>query len=335
MKRSDEFLVGLIVLATLVVIIGGALWLSEAHLGGADRVLTARFRTLGGLGVGDPVVLRGVRIGRVQEIRLAPDNWVEADLVVWRDVDIPEDPAVIAASASLFGEWTASLVSLQQAREDPNVSQALQEAYRDIGDRVPGATLPDVGQLTAEASRIATDIAAVANRVQETFDSAAVDVLRGAIADFGRITDRIAELTNEQASVIGNVGQNLERGSDLLATAAVNLQTSLARVDSATNQGQLQTILTDMAVSSGDVRMATRDLGLVIGALREHQESLVRILLAADTAMARVANGSGTLGLMVSDSTLYREATLALIQLRQLLSDVQANPRKYFKFSVF
>lgn len=335
MKRSDEFLVGLVVLVTLAVIVGGALWLSETHLGRSERVLTARFRTLGSLGVGDPVVLRGVRVGRVQEIRLAPDNWVEADLVIWRDVDIPPDPAVIAASASLFGEWTASLVSLEQARADPNVREALTEAYHDIGDKVPGATLPDVGQLTAEASRIATDIAAVANRVQEAFDSAAVEELRGAIADFGRISDRIARLTNEQANVIGSVGQNLERGSELLAAAAGNLQTSLVRVDSATNQGQLQTILTNMAATSGDVRQATEDLGAVVTALRDNQESVVRILLAADSAMTRVANRSGTLGLMLSDSTLYREATLALIQLRQLLSDVQANPRKYFKFSVF
>ena len=51
--------------------------------------------------------------------------------------------------------------------------------------------------------------------------------------------------------------------------------------------------------------------------------------------MSRIANRTGTLGLLVSDSTLYRETTLTMIQLRQLLSDIQANPRKYFTFSVF
>jgi len=37
----------------------------------------------------------------------------------------------------------------------------------------------------------------------------------------------------------------------------------------------------------------------------------------------------------MSDSALYQEATLAVRQLRELLADIQANPRKYFKFSVF
>jgi hypothetical protein len=39
--------------------------------------------------------------------------------------------------------------------------------------------------------------------------------------------------------------------------------------------------------------------------------------------------------MLISDSTLYHEATLAVRQLRELLADIQANPRKYFKFSVF
>jgi hypothetical protein len=51
--------------------------------------------------------------------------------------------------------------------------------------------------------------------------------------------------------------------------------------------------------------------------------------------LSRIANRSGTLGLMVGDSALYKETTLTMIQLRQLLSDIQANPRKYFTFSVF
>ena len=61
----------------------------------------------------------------------------------------------------------------------------------------------------------------------------------------------------------------------------------------------------------------------------------MHVLTSADTVMSRIVNRTGTLGLLVSDSTLYRETALTMIQLRQLLSDIQANPRKYFSFSVF
>src|SRR2546426_6539057 len=67
---------------------------------------------------------------------------------------------------TLFRSWAASLVALDQLPNDPNIKQAIAEAQAVGGGKWPGATLPDIGQLTAQASRIATDIAAVANRVR-------------------------------------------------------------------------------------------------------------------------------------------------------------------------
>jgi phospholipid/cholesterol/gamma-HCH transport system substrate-binding protein len=280
-------------------------------------------------------VLRGVRVGRVEAIRLASGNWVEADMKIYAGVTLPTKPAVIAASASLFGEWAATLISSDPLPTDPNVRQALIEAQTGAGAKWPGATLPDIGQLTAQASRIATDIATVSARIQTAFDSSAVSDLRSSIRDFGQIADRLARVVNEQADVIGNVGANLSKGSDVLARAATDLQTTLGRVDSATNQGQLATILNNTAAASTDMRSASQDFRALMGAANKNQESLVRVLVSADSVMSRIANRSGTLGLMVGDSALYKETTLTMIQLRQLLSDIQANPRKYFQFSVF
>jgi phospholipid/cholesterol/gamma-HCH transport system substrate-binding protein len=334
-KRENEFAVGLVVIAAFAVVVGGTLWLSGAHLGRTEAVYTARFRTVGGLGVGNPVVLRGVRVGRVESIRLASGNWVEANLKIYSGVALPPKPAVVAASVSLFGEWAASLISLDQPLDDPNVRQALTEAAAAGGDRWPGATLPDIGQLTAQAGRIATDIATVAARVQTAFDSEAVFELRRSIRDFGEITDRLAKAANEQAGNIGVVGENLRKGSTALARASSTLESTLGRVDTATNQGQLATILNNAASASQDMRSASQDVRDLLEAAHRNQESLVRVLLAADTVMSRIANRWGTLGLLVADSALYRETTLTMIQLRQLLSDIQANPRKYFTFSVF
>lgn len=335
MKRENEFAVGIVVIAALAVVVAGALWLSGAHLGKTEAVFTARFRTVGGLGVGNPVVLRGVRVGRVEAIRLASGNWVEADLKIYSGITLPAKPAVIAASASLFGEWAATLISSDPLPTDPNVRQALIEAQTGAGAKWPGATLPDIGQLTAQASRIATDIATVSARIQTAFDSSAVSDLRQSIRDFGQIADRLTRVVNEQADVIGNVGANLSKGSDVLARAATDLETTLGRVDSATNQGQLATILNNTAAASTDMRSASQDFRALMGAANKNQESLVRVLVSADSVMSRIANRSGTLGLMVGDSALYKETTLTMIQLRQLLSDIQANPRKYFQFSVF
>ncbi len=335
MKRRDELVVGATILIAAGVVVAGALWLSQAHLAGRAELHRARFRTVGGLTAGAPVVLRGVRVGRVREIRLGERNWVEAQLEIYEGVALPANPAVIAASASLFGEWQAGIISRDQTIDDPNVRRDLEEALAEGEDAWPGSTLPDIGQLTAQANRIATDIQTVSSRVQTVFDSQAVRELQEAIRDFGGVVDNINRLTEQQATLMGEVGSNLREGSDVLADAARRLQTSLARVDEATEQGELTTILDNAATASARVREASQDFRELIAVARENQASIVRVIQGADTVISRLQDGRGTLGLLLSDSTLYREATATVIQLRQLLADIERNPRKYFKFSVF
>ncbi len=334
MKRRNEFLVGLVLLVSIAVIVAGALWLSEADIGRHEMIHVARFRTVGGLTPGAPVTYRGVRVGRVEAIRLA-DQFVEADLRVFQAVDLPANPAVIAASQSLFGEWAATIVSRDQPQDDPNVVLMLAETSRPGGDRWPGATLPDVGQLTAQAGRIATDIAAVAQRVQETFDSSAVAELRQSIKDFGMIANQLERFTQNQTSRLNQVTGNVERTSDAVLSASGHLENTLARVDSATAQGQLQQILNNARDGSGNLRDASADLKAFLATLHGQDSTLVHTLLAADSALSRIQNGQGTIGLLSKDPAMYNETIETMQEMRRLLADIQMNPRKYFKFSVF
>lgn len=335
MKRENEFAVGVVVIVAFTLIVTGALWLSGAHLGRGESVHTARFRTVGGLGVGNPVVLRGVRVGRVEAIRLASGNWVEADLKVYAGVSVPPRPAVIAASASLFGEWAATLISLETPVNDPTVTRDLAEAQRAGGGKWPGATLPDIGQLTAQAGRIATDIATVSSRIQSAFDSAAVADLQRSIREFGTIADRISGFFEAQTGVIQNVGGNLQRGSEEFAAAAELMQSSFARVDTATMEGELEQLLDNVAAASGQIREASGRLNDIVGVVGDNQATLVHLLQGADTVMTRLLDPTGSAGLLLGDSALYFETTLAVTELRLLIADIKENPRKYFKFSVF
>ncbi len=335
MKRRDELVVGATIVIAFAVVVAGALWLSNTRLGSTTELFMARFQTVGALGVGNPVVYRGVRVGRVEEIRLGDGGWVETDLRIYEGVTLPERAAIIAASRSFFGEWQATIISLEEPPDDPNVRVQLQAVMEEGDDAWPGATLPDVGQLTAQASRVAGDIASISSRVQTVFDSQAVVELQEAIRDFTGIASNINEFTQNQTELMGDVGVNLRQGSDVLADAARRLQASLLRVDEATDQGELETILTNSLQASQQAREALEDFRAMVGLARENDSTLVRLIQGADSLMTRLEAGTGTIGMLISDSVLYHEATLAVRQLRELLADIQANPRKYFKFSVF
>jgi phospholipid/cholesterol/gamma-HCH transport system substrate-binding protein len=296
---------------------------------------TARFRTVGGLGVGGPVTLRGVRVGRVEAIRLVENEWVETEFSIDRTVELPAKPAVISASASLFGEWTANIVPFEPLPVDPNLRNALVESDQAGGEAWPGATLPDIGQLTAQASRIAGDVADVTQRIGQAFDSTALKNLQQSVKDLATISGRLVKFADAQTGRMERVSQNVTTTSEAFTGVAHSFQQAVARLDSATSDNQLRDILDNSRTSSADIRAAAADLRAVMAAARSNETSLVRVVRSADTLMTKLQKGSGTLGMLASDSTLYHETTQTVIQFRQLLTDIQANPKKYIKISVF
>ena len=335
MKRSNEFAVGLAVLAALALVIGGALWLSETDVNQKQATYTARFRTVGGLGVGGPVTLRGVRVGRVEAIRLVENEWVETEFSIDRTVELPGRPAVISASASLFGEWSANIVPFEPLPNDPNLRNALIESDAAGGEAWPGATLPDIGELTAQASRIAGDVGDITARIGQAFDSTALASMQQSVKDLAAISQRLVVFANAQTSRIDRVSANVATTSDAFAGVAQTFSQAVTRLDSATADRQLQDIMDNGRASSQDLRRAAADLRSVMAAARENEVSLVRVLQQADSLMTRIQQGNGTLGMLATDSSLYRETTATVIQFRELLTDIQANPRKYLKISVF
>lgn len=335
MKRSNEFAVGLAVLAALALVIGGALWLSETDVNQKKTTYTARFRTVGGLGVGGPVTLRGVKVGRVEAIRLVENEWVETEFSIDRSVELPQKPAVISASASLFGEWSANILPFEPLPVDPNLRNALVESDQAGGDSWPGATLPDIGQLTAQASRIAGDVADVTQRIGQAFDSTALNNLQQSVKDLATISGRLVKFAHAQTDRMDRVGQNVATTSEAFTGVARSFQGAVARLDTATSDNQLKDILDNSRSSSADIRLAAADLRSLMAAARANEASLVRVLVAADSLMTKLQAGNGTFGMLTSDSTLYHETTKTVIQFRELLTDIQAHPKKYLKISVF
>jgi phospholipid/cholesterol/gamma-HCH transport system substrate-binding protein len=288
------------------------------------------------MSAGSPVVLRGVQVGRVQEIRLADGGWVEAVLQVYPDVEIQPSPAVIAASASLFGEWQASIISLAATPPtDPNVLRDLELAAAAGDDAWPGATLPDIGQLTAQAGRIATDIAAFSQRIETAFNDEAVVHLQSSIRDFGEVAELINEFAGQQTEILGEVADNVRVTSGVVTRTAEMLSAIIARIDSSTTSGRLDSITHNTVQVTTDLRMAMEDFRSFVGMVNQNSASIDRIISGTESVVTRLTEGTGTVARLVQDSTLYVEASQTIIELRALLADIRENPRKYFKFSVF
>jgi phospholipid/cholesterol/gamma-HCH transport system substrate-binding protein len=335
MKRADEVLVGVVVLVGIALAVVGSVWLSQVRLGASDVKHDVRLRNAGLLQVGNPVLVRGVKIGRVESVTLGRNDWVVVGLRLKGTETLPRDPVAIIFSATLFGDWAVQILDRRDLPNDPEVRREIQAATQAGGKVWPGAALPDIGQLTASAGRIAGDLTTIAGRVQEAFDSSSAAKLRGAFTDISRLSRVLANLASQQQEVLGRIGGNLDTGTASLARFATAMERTAHRADSATDKSQIQRILSNVDTVGGELRATATDLHSLVGAARSQQESFVRIVAHFDSVMARLNAGEGTLGRLSRDTTLYTEAVATVRQMRLLLADVQANPRKYFQFSVF
>ncbi len=126
-RKSIEIWVGIFILAGLAALIMLAMQVSNAGGGSGDTFrISANFNNIGGLNAKAPVMIGGVRVGRVGEIYIDKESY---RAVVGMDLDTRYDNLPIDTSASIFtaGLLGAQFVGLQVGGED---------IYLEEGDRL-------------------------------------------------------------------------------------------------------------------------------------------------------------------------------------------------------
>lgn len=334
MKRANDFVVGLTILLAIVIVTGATLWVKQTDLGRRKETVIARFRDVGNVRVGAQVVIRGVAAGRIEGLQLAKNGWVEAKMRLDPSAAMPRDPVVLLNESSLFGEWQATILERAALPRDEEVARQIREA--DLKDgAIPGATLPDIAQLTAVAGRIAGDVAAVAGRVDLAFDERAARELRGSIKNFSDLSAVLAQSVRAQSKNLDSMSAEVRGGVNSLVHAAQDVQAISARFDSSTSRGEIRQIIADAATSAKEMREASNRILKISERLGDSQARLESFLTHSDSVMTRINRGDGSLGLLVNDPSLYRSTDSLMRELRELVVDMKKNPKKYVNVRVF
>jgi len=104
MKRNViETVLGAVVLTVAFLFL--AYSYSSANMGSTDGYeVRARFSGIGALGVGDKVVISGVKVGQVSRIELDGETYLaDVFLDIGKQYELPDDTAAFISSESLLG----------------------------------------------------------------------------------------------------------------------------------------------------------------------------------------------------------------------------------------
>lgn len=334
MNRTQDAIVGLVVIVVIAATIGGVAWAKQSDLGRGQREVVARFHDVGNARVGNSVVIRGVVGGRIQAIELAPGGWVDVRMKLDRDVTLPRDPVVLLNESSLFGDWQATVIERRALPHDDAVQQ---EVADESGQRgvLPGATLPGIGKLTAVAGQIAGDVATVAGRVETAFDEQAARELRASIRNVADMSKTLSGVAHAHASDLDSLSSQLRVAVATLSRTANTVEGTAHRIDSAATSKQALQLVDNFSTASIELRNAAaqvRDLSARVATTQARVDALVA---SGDSVMRKLNHGDGTLGLMLNDPSVYRRTDSLLNELRLLAADIRANPKRYVSVKLF
>ena len=295
------------------------------------------FPNIAGLKPGAPVRVAGVEVGSVTEAQFIGDR-VEVVMEVSRDMQsrITSTSVASLGSISLLGEAAVDLTASSQGTPIP-----------EWGYVTSGPTAGSIADVSAKASKGIDELTLL---LQET---------RAGRGTLGRLFTDEALYVEMQSlvSAVETVVQNVNDGRGTLGrlandpAAAKALEASLQNVEMVTarirsGEGSLGKLLNDDAMALS-LTSTTANLDSITGKInrgegtagkliteRELYDRLNSMSQRLDEVMTGLQQGEGTAGQLLKDRQLYENINGTVAELRQLVQDIRADPRKFLNVRV-
>jgi phospholipid/cholesterol/gamma-HCH transport system substrate-binding protein len=296
-SKSVELRVGLVVLLACAILIFGLIWVKGIRFDQTRYRYSAIFPNVGALEVGDPVSVSGVPKGKVEKIELYQGD-VLVTFNLTTDVVLKKDAQFTIMNVGLMGE---RFIAVKTGHSDTllDLSQSIR-GYYDTG--IP-EVMGKMGEMIAELRSLAKHLEAVVGT------QSSQDALIQTIKNIKQISQKTLDLLDRSEE---RFDQTLE---DLSYTSA-----ELKKVMNQ-NKGKLDTTLDNFSSASEKLDNITTTLD--------------SLSLNLNKIVSGVESGEGTLGQLLSDTTLYEQIKKTTQNVDSLILDIKRHPKKYLRISIF
>lgn len=303
MKASKELKIGIFVILVLVLSFFVINFLREKDLFNRDIEVSAKYPDVCGLTASSPVYFKGYKAGTVSSIEYDRES---GEFLVTCTVDrgfgLSAGTRMVIYSVDLLGGKGVELV--------PGTSAEI----LDDGAVIPGETRPDL------LASVGDEILPLAGKI-----SSAVDSLNVTVSSINRILGK--ENRDGLAAAIGHIDRtmaNIESISSVIGGRSAEIDGLLA------NLHEVSASLASV-MEKADTAMA--DIGNVAAAL---DESDIRGLVTSFRELAdSVRDPDGSVGKLLADGGVYDSLESLLADIDSLVRQIEENPKKYIKISLF
>lgn len=297
MSRRTEIQVGATVLVALGITLWGVTWLKDLSLNKRVRLWHVTFPQTGGLASSDEVQVNGLRKGSVARVDLVGDH-VLVELALATDITLTRDSRVSIRNIGMMGEKV--------------IAVDLSASGVPYGERdtIPGLYEKGIPEVMAGMGSTVDAVTALAEQLKHIADAMEKSgSLDRTLANFSVTSEELKLAVSENRALLRETVANLHAAS------------RTAKALTTDREGQLRHTLDSFERSAAGLDRLTTRL-----------DSLRTVL---QTVANKVERGDGTLGKLVNDPKLYDDARESVTQLKLLIGDIKANPKKYLNLKVF
>ena len=333
-----ELKVGL--LAVVAIAIAGTLIFLLSGTGGFSwqrYSLKTVFDNVSGLGEGSPVRVAGLEVGTVTAVDFLGDK-VEVTFEVSERMQsrITSSSTAALGAVSLLGESSVDITPASAGTPVPEWGYVPSSgAPGSMADALTAAST------TAErATLLIDDVRAGRGTIGKLFTD---DALYREINAFVSAAEAVAQNANQGRGTVGRL-LNDPAAARALEGSLQNLEMVTARIRA--GEGSLGQLIANDALSKS-VTSATSNLDAITGRINRGEGTAGKLVTdpelfnrlnsmsaRLDTVMAGLQSGEGTAGSLLRDRQLYENMNGAVRELRNLVQDIRADPRKYLNVRV-
>lgn len=301
-NRRQEIILGAVVFFAAVILVVGTVWLSERYAGAAGGYrIHAKFDSVPGLQVGNPVTFRGVRVGKVLSITLE-DGLPFVALGFASVRDLPVDSRFLLKSDGLLGGQMIEIQLGESAQHLPDGAVVQGTSASDLDAMVSESRLM-IEKIRHAVDGVASDnnlmhLESVLSRIDTT-----TDYLNRLLTDdnLGKVDKMLDSLTVATGDASGLMRDNREN----LSIAVTNLTVTMERL------------------ARISVQMESTSVAM--------QNTFANL----DDISKGIRDGRGTVGRLVKDEAVYEHLDRTLTSVDSLIEDIKRNPKRYLSISIF
>lgn len=300
-KVSNELKIGLTTIIAIIVGFIGYSIMKDQPVFKTSTTIYTKFSQVHGLISGNPINIKGFKIGTVKNMDLLISDSTLVTLSIEEDYQIPEGSIAVLKSSGVLG---GKFIEIQKSDSRDMVQD---------GETIDGVYEQGImDSFAAEGEKLSNDISTSIKGMEKLIVG-----LNETLNDSTK--QNISGILGNLRSTTSSLDQVISQRQNDLDQMIVHAKETLGNVNdlSSENKEKLTSLITNLESTSKEMETLSKGLNKTNTTL--------------DEVLTKINNGTGTLGKLANDPSLYNNIDSLSANLNQLIKNINEDPGKYLK----